>query len=87
MTDLRERIQKAQDQYKKKSFKNPSFKNTSFRISIELVAGVMVGVGLGYFIDTYFKTQPWGLVIGFFLGCGAGFYNIYRYSQKIKKDL
>ena len=87
MTDLKIRIKNAQEKNKKKPLKKPYFKNTPFRVSIELVAGIMVGTGMGYWFDRTFNMSPWCLVVGFFLGCSAGFYNVYRYSQKLKDEL
>ena len=38
-----------------------------FNVGAELVAGVFVGVGLGFFIDWAFGTSPWGLIFFFIL--------------------
>ena len=48
------------------------------RIGVELVAGVLVGVGSGLLIDNWLGTGPWGLIVMFFLGSAAGFLNVYR---------
>jgi ATP synthase protein I len=49
-----------------------------FRLSSELVAGVVVGAGLGWFIDRWFHTAPWGLMIFLLLGFAAGVLNVMR---------
>lgn len=49
-----------------------------FNVGVELVAGVLVGVGLGLFIDWAFGTSPWGLISLFILGSAAGMLNVYR---------
>jgi ATP synthase protein I len=49
-----------------------------FRLSSELVAGVVVGAGLGLLIDHWLGTSPWGLVIFLLLGFAAGVLNIAR---------
>jgi ATP synthase protein I len=51
---------------------------TALRASTDLVAALMVGGFLGYWIDHWLGTKPWGMIIFFFLGFGAGFLNIYR---------
>lgn len=51
-------------------------------VGVELVAGVMVGVALGLLIDWYFDTAPFGLIILFILGSGAGMLNVYRALTK-----
>ncbi len=49
-----------------------------FRLSSELVAGVLVGAGLGWLIDHWFRTTPWGLMIFLLLGFAAGVLNVMR---------
>ncbi len=50
----------------------------AIRIGTELVAALIVGVGIGYFLDLWLGTKPWFLVGFFFLGAGAGVLNVYR---------
>jgi ATP synthase protein I len=49
-----------------------------FRLSSELVAGVVVGAGLGWIIDRWFGTSPWGLMIFLLLGFAAGVLSVMR---------
>jgi ATP synthase protein I len=49
-----------------------------FRIGIELVVSVVVTTGLGWAIDRWFGTRPWGMIVLFFLGVAAGMLNVYR---------
>src|SRR6202051_325382 len=49
-----------------------------FRLSSELVAGVVVGAGLGWLIDRGFGISPWGLIIFLLLGFAAGVLNVMR---------
>eukprot|EP01036_Dinobryon_divergens_P039852 gene39852-52601_t len=48
------------------------------RIAVELVAGVVAGAFLGLMADRWLGTKPWLLIVGFVLGCGAAFVNVYR---------
>ena len=50
----------------------------AIRIGTEMVAALIVGVGIGYFLDYWLETKPWFLVVFFFLGAGAGIVNVYR---------
>lgn len=50
----------------------------AFRIGTELVAGLVVGVGIGWLLDYWLGTKPWLMVLFFFLGAGAGILNVYR---------
>ena len=56
-----------------------------FKISTEIVAALVVGVGIGVLVDNYFNTQPFGLIIFFILGALAGFLNVYRVMRRIEK--
>ena len=57
-----------------------------FKISTELVAALVVGVGIGLIVDNYLGTKPFGLIIFFILGSFAGFLNIYRVMRRIEKQ-
>src|SRR5271155_6139033 len=49
-----------------------------FRLSSELVAGVLVGAGLGWLIDRVLGVAPWGLIVFLLLGFVAGVLNVMR---------
>jgi ATP synthase protein I len=49
-----------------------------FRLSTELVAGVLVGAGLGWLIDRWLGSTPWGLIVFLLLGFAAGVVNVMR---------
>jgi ATP synthase protein I len=57
-----------------------------FRLSSELVAGVVVGAGLGWFIDRWFRTAPWGLMIFLLLGFAAGVLNVMRSAGVVARN-
>ena len=48
------------------------------RLSSELVAGVVVGAGLGLLIDHWLSISPWGLIVFVLLGFSAGVLNVAR---------
>jgi len=50
----------------------------AFRIGVEMVAALMVGVGVGLLLDWWLGTGPWFLVVFFLLGAGASILNVYR---------
>ena len=51
------------------------------RIGTEMVAALIVGVGIGYSLDNWLETKPLFLVVFFFLGAGAGVLNVYRVAS------
>ena len=53
----------------------------AWRIISELVAGVAVGVGIGWLLDYWLDTRPWLMVTFLFLGMAAGCYNVFRVAQ------
>ncbi len=49
-----------------------------FRLSSELVAGVLVGAGIGWALDKLLGISPWGLIVFLLLGFAAGVVNVVR---------
>jgi ATP synthase protein I len=49
-----------------------------FRVVTELVAGIVVGGGLGYLLDKWLGTKPFLLLLFLLLGAAGGFWNIIR---------
>lgn len=49
-----------------------------WRIGIELLGAIAVAVFIGWAIDHWLGTRPWGMVVFFFLGIAAGMLNVYR---------
>ena len=49
-----------------------------FRLSTELVAGVLVGAGIGWLLDRWLGISPWGLIVFLLLGFAAGVLNVMR---------
>ncbi len=50
----------------------------AMRIGVELVAALIVGVAIGYFLDQWLGTKPWLMLLGFVFGSVAGFLGVYR---------
>ena len=56
------------------------------RLSSELVAGVLVGAGLGWGFDRLLSTSPWGLIVFLLLGFTAGVMNVMRTAGVMAKQ-
>ena len=50
----------------------------ALKLSSEFIAGVVVGGGLGWILDRWLGTSPWGLIVFLLLGFGAGVLNVMR---------
>jgi ATP synthase protein I len=56
------------------------------RISVDLVAGVVVGTVSGIYLDKWLGTKPVFFLICFFLGIAGSVLNIYRAIKKDNKE-
>ena len=84
---LKEKIENIkQNQHKKSKPNIESSASFGFKISTELVAALVIGVGIGLLVDNYLGTKPIGLIIFFILGAFAGFLNVYRVMRRIEKQ-
>ena len=50
----------------------------ALRLSSEFIAAVIVGVALGWALDYWAGTSPWGLIVFLLLGFAAGVVNVMR---------
>ena len=50
----------------------------ALKLSSEFIAGIAVGVGIGWVIDRWAGTSPWGLIVFLLLGFGAAVLNVLR---------
>lgn len=59
-------------------------------VGVELIAGILVGIGVGFIMDGWLGTRPLFLIIFFLFGSGAGMLNVYRalvrQDEKNKND-
>lgn len=50
----------------------------AMKLSSEFIAGIVVGALIGYALDRFVGTSPWGLIIFLLLGFVAGTLNVLR---------
>jgi ATP synthase protein I len=53
-----------------------------FRVLAEFVSGVAVGGLIGWQLDVWMGTEPFGLIVFLFMGTIAGFWNVYRIAMR-----
>jgi ATP synthase protein I len=63
----------------------PSSIGKAMRLSSEFVAGIVAGGLIGWVLDTFVGTKPWGLIIFLMLGFAAGIRNLLRASNMLGK--
>jgi ATP synthase protein I len=56
-----------------------------FRMSIELMVGLVVGLGIGWLLDGWLDTKPLFMIVLMFVGLGAGILNVVRASKELDK--
>jgi ATP synthase protein I len=49
-----------------------------FQLTAEFVAGILVGAAIGWLMDRWLGTSPWGLIVWLMLGFAAGVLNMMR---------
>jgi ATP synthase protein I len=50
----------------------------AFMLASDMLAGLIGGGLLGWAVDSWLGTSPWGLIGFFFLGAIVGMWNVYR---------
>lgn len=59
----------------------PAGMGIALRMVTEMAAALVVGGLLGWFIDGWLGTRPWGLVVMLALGAAAGILAAFREAQ------
>jgi len=52
--------------------------NLAMRLGVELVAAMVIAVGIGWGLDRLFHTKPWLMVVMVPVGMAAGLRNLIR---------
>jgi ATP synthase protein I len=74
-----ERVREAQSEESRKGMA------LGLKISSEFIAAVAVGAMLGYLIDRFAGSAPWGMIILLLLGFAAGVLNVLRAVGMVAK--
>lgn len=57
-----------------------------FRFSADFVSGVLAGALIGWVLDRFAGTRPWGFIIFLLLGFATGIYNLVKSAQRAQRD-
>jgi ATP synthase protein I len=55
-------------------------------LGLEMGLSVAIGIGIGYFLDRYFKTYPYLTIIFMIFGIVAAFRSIYMLMKRVERD-
>ena len=58
----------------------------AFRLSTELVLGLLIGGGMGWFLDQWWGTRPWLMILMFFCGMAAGLKSVLLTAAAMNKS-
>jgi len=58
----------------------------AWAVALDFVFSILAGGGLGWLIDLWRSSAPWGLLIGMALGFVVGFWRIIRTTQAQERD-
>lgn len=64
---------------------NPSNLARALRLSSEFIAGIVLGIFIGWLVDYFTGWSPWGLIVFLLLGFAAGTLNAMRSAGLISK--
>jgi len=76
--------QRAEPEPRDRQSSNTSAVGQAFRLSAEFVAGVIAGGVIGWLVDHFAGTSPWGLIVCLILGFFAGMLNLLRAAGLVK---
>lgn len=58
----------------------------AWRLATEFVAGILVGGAIGWAVDSWFGTSPFGLIVFLMLGFAAGVLNALRSAGLVRES-
>ena len=56
-------------------------------LGLEMALSVVIGMGIGYYLDRWLGTEPWLMIVWIGLGFAAGVRSLYRAAVRSGKDL
>jgi len=57
-----------------------------YRLLGEVIGGVLGGLGLGWTVDHFAHTTPFGMVVGLLLGTAASAYAAMKTAERMNRD-
>ena len=86
LAELEKRLQKARGPEPVQERAQVSGLDMAYRLVAELVAAVLVGMGLGWGLDRLFGTSPLLLIVMLLLGIVAGILGVFRTARDMNAN-
>ena len=86
MDDLNTRLSAAREANRPKEQRGLNEATTygiATRLVAELIAGLLVGVLFGWYLDRLFDTKPWLMILFLIMGSAAGIMNVMRAAKQL----
>ncbi|MBT5073634.1 MAG: hypothetical protein HOJ34_02840 [Kordiimonadaceae bacterium] len=86
MDDLNTRLSAAREANRPKEQRGLNEATTygiATRLVAELIAGLLVGVLFGWYLDRLFDTKPWLMILFLIMGSAAGIMNVMRAAKQM----
>lgn len=61
-----------------------SNKNIAWTLAYQILLGMLIPIGIGYSIDNYLTTLPWGIIVGSVIGMISVFTLLFKMIQNSK---
>jgi len=55
-------------------------------LGFEMAFSVLIGLGIGYYLDKWLGTAPWLMIVWLFFGFAAGFRSLIRAASRLEKE-
>jgi ATP synthase protein I len=55
-------------------------------LGFEMALSVLIGLGIGYYLDKWLGTAPWLMIVWLFFGFAAGLRSLYRAAKRLEKE-
>lgn len=90
-SDLEARIARAQSERRAERSGRDNASNTmtgwgkGLRLGSEFVAAILVGLAIGWMLDSWLNTTPWLMLVMLLFGFAAGVLNVVRTAAEMNK--
>jgi len=76
----------SEDDHRRGASSDASGLARGFQLTAEFVAGILVGAAIGWLMDRWLGTKPWGMIVWLLLGFAAGILNLIRAAGVVAKN-